>query len=350
MKFLIEFTAGGPESVRGAWAKVLQHLGHQVQFWNPQAQSAHDAFARFSPHVFIGTTYGVDDAVEKCIRARPGLKVALFGSAWGPMADALPADEFPIVRVSEDEKRRLSKLKEETDQPLFVFIHARGQYLEGSMSGWRSIGIEPLGVLNAADVYSYGPWSGHFRPNLTCAGGMVGGYWGYKSKKLNPYIFPLISAGLDVKIFGRSPWPTPAYLGSISQQNEANLFKSATVCLNVSEPHSTDSRYGADIIERVFKVQSCGGFLLSDYVPEMDLAFEKGCFVTADSPQDFHDKVRHFVKNPDERRAYQEKGQAYVLARHTYHHRVKQLLEGLGFEDEGEKCLSLLEGILKGTM
>lgn len=343
MRFLVEFSEGGSATVRGAWLKVLRHLGHQADFWNPQIMSAHDAFARIEPHAYFGTTYGVDDAVEKCIRARPEMRVGLFGSAWGPLVDELPISEFPIVRTGAREAERLEKLKRETGQPSFVFIHASGEYLEGSMSGWRSIGIESIGVLNAADVYAYRP--GQFQPNLACDAGFVGGRWNYKSKKLDPYILPLTKI-LNVKIFGRNPWPTPSYLGTISQRGEVDLFKSATICLNVSEPHSSSDLFGCDIIERVFKVMACGGFLLTDHVPEMSTVFPAGCYEDAKNPDEFLAKALFYANNPQQRLPYMQAGKSAVLAKHTYHHRVEQLLRGLGYYDEADKCLPLLKQIL----
>lgn len=341
MRFLIEYSDGGSVSVRSGWIRVLRALGHDAQFWNPQLTSAFDAFNKFGPDVFLGCSYNVDDAIEKCIRSRPALRVGLFGSAWGPLADALPAHEFPIVRVSEDEKRRLERLKKDTGNPQFVFIHATGPYLEASMSGWREIGIEPIGVLNAADIYVYKP--GVFTPGLACDACFVGGKWPYKSRKLDPYIFPLISSDLNVKIFGRNHWQVPQYLGTISQENECNLYSTATVCLNVSEPHSTDERYGCDIIERVFKVLACGGFLVTDYVPEMELVFPPGCFEDTDSPVHFLELVTHYVQHPQERLPLIRAGYSFVLNHHTYHHRVAQLLEGLGLHSEADKCLQLLK-------
>lgn len=354
MKFLVEYSEGGSVTVRSGWVRVLRHLGHSAEFWDPRRGSAFDAFARHEPDIFFGTTYGLDDAVEKCVRARPGLKVALFASAWGPLLDGLPAEEFPVVRVADGEKRRLERLKRETGNPYFVFIHASGQYLHDSMSGWNSIGVPYLGVLNGADVYAYG--RPVFNPDLACDACFVGGKWGYKARKIEPYVYPLASrfvgdgperAPLRLKVFGRNHWEFPCYLGPISAKDEADLFASALVCLNVSEPHSTDPRWGGDIVERVFKVLMAGGFLVSDHVPEMDWTFPRDCFVTADSPAEFADRVVHYATHPESRREFIQRGRAAAWDYHTYHHRVATLLAGLGLSEEAEKSIQLLAQIRK---
>lgn len=354
MKFLVEYSEGGSVSVRSGWIRVLRHLGHRAEFWDPRQASAFDTFGRYEPDIFLGCSYNVDDAVEKCIRARPEMKVALFASAWGPLLDNLPPEEFPVVRASEGEIRRLERLKRETGNPHFVFIHASGQYLHDSMSGWNSVGIPYLGVLNAADVYVYG--RPEFSPGLVCDACFVGGKWGYKARKIEPYIYPLgsqsitrpdYSGPLRLKIFGRNHWEFPCYLGPISTKDEADLFVSSSVCLNVSEPHSTDPRWGGDIIERVFKVMLAGGFLLSDHVPEMDAVFPRDCFVTADSPDDFMDLVLHYAEHPELRHKFIQRGQLCAWGYHTYHHRVATLMAGLGLGDEAEKSIQLLNQIRK---
>lgn len=353
MRILCLWTDGGPASVRAGWGRVLQGLGHEFTFWDPRAASAFDIFARINPDVFIGTTYDLDDATEKCLRARPELRVALFASAWGPLLDGLPESEFPIVRARADEVARVARLRRDTGQPCFVFLHASGDYLHGAMSGWGTVGVPYLGVLNAADVYLYG--RPRFNPDLFCDACFVGGKWPYKARKLEPYIYPLqgrvvrrpdYSGPLRLKVFGRNHWEFPCYLGPLSPRHEADLFASATLCLNVSEPHSTDPRWGGDIIERVFKVLCAGGRLVTDRVPEMDALFPANCYVAADDPADFHDLVVRHAGCPQSIQDCAVRGRQYVLDNHTYHHRVQKLMAGLGFPDEGEKSIQLLQRIL----
>jgi hypothetical protein len=339
VKVLCEFSEGGSSFVRRGWGRVFKACGHDFRFWDPRRKSAFDAFHEFPPDVFIGTTYGVDSAVDKCVRARPGVRVALFASAWGDLTDGLDRERYPIVYVTDAEKRRLEKLKRETGRPDFVFIHVTQKYLEPTMGGWRSVGIEPVGILNAADTFEY--LGGKFRQELACDVGFCGGYWGYKSRNLRTHILPLCppTTPLRVKIFGNSPWPTACYLGAIDDSDVKDLFVSAAVCPNVSEPHSTDPGCGWDVIERVFKVPAAGGFLVSDHVDELREIFSEDEVPTESSPELFRGMVNHFVNNPGERAPFAEKARRKVLSGHTYFDRVAQMLGAFGMAEEASAVL-----------
>ncbi len=317
---------------------MFEACGHTFQFWSGHGKSAHDAFAETEPDIYLGCTYSIDRATAKCIKARPKMKVALFASAWGPLVDNLDRGKYPIVIASKEEKERLEQLKAETGKPDFCFIHVTDKYLEGTMSGWRSIGIEPVGVLNAADLHIYHP--GVFCPELACDASMCGSYWPYKARNIDRFIFPLLKSDSEirVKIFGESPWPIPNYLGSISQEDERNLYTSSSVCLTVSEPHSTDC--GFDTIERPYKTMACGsGVCIGDYVDETATAiFNNGEMIFARTPQEYKLAVRHFSTHQHERQQYAERAKAKIISSHSYHHRVEQMLTLLGLETEASKC------------
>jgi hypothetical protein len=132
------------------------------------------------------------------------------------------------------------------------------------MGGWGETGTKVLSVLNGVDLHAFLPRP--VRPEMVCDASMVGGKWPYKSQNIDRFIFPLLQAGkpYSVRLYGNSEWGVPQYLGSISQEDEAALYSSVRVCLNVHEPHSTDLGY--DLIERPLKTAACGGVVLSDYV------------------------------------------------------------------------------------
>ncbi len=337
MKILCEYTASGPSYVRSGWGHALKACGHDFRFWRPETKSIFDTLAEFEPDIFLGTTYGVDRAMAKCIAARPHMKVGLFASAWGPYINDVDLTRYPIVVASEQEKVIIEKLKRETGRPDFVFIHVTDKYLDGTMGGWREIGVNPIGVLNAADILIYR--QGTQRPELTCDVAFCGGYWGYKARNLDRFLLPLChpSSKLSVKIFGNQPWPIGQYLGSIDDGHVKDLFASATVCPNVSEPHSTD--FGFDVIERPFKVLSSGGFCLSDDVDEAREIFTADELSMAETPKEFIELVHHFVDNPECRLPFMEAGRKKVLDSHTYFERTAQFMGGFGLEAEAQAIL-----------
>lgn len=345
LKILCRYDPSGPHYVRSGWGKAFKAAGCDFRFWVPDSKSAFDAFSDFEPDIFLGTTYDMDRALVKCITARPEMKVGLFASAWGDRINDVDLAKYPIVVVSEQEKRVIEHLKQTTGKPDFVFIHVTPKFLEPTMGGWRSIGVEPLGILNAADIVDYRPATR--LPELMCDVAFCGGYWGYKGRNLTDYIIPLChpSTGLNVKIFGNKPWPVHSYLGTIKDENVRHLFNSATVCPNVSEPHSTD--LGWDIVERPFKVMSAGGFCISDYVEEAREIFKPSQLIMCETPQKFRDAVQWFVEHPEERAPYIKDGMEAVLKNHTYLDRVSMMLNNFTLEEEAAKVMEAKSMLIK---
>jgi hypothetical protein len=300
-------------------------------------------FAEFEPDLFLGCTYSVDRAVYKCIASRPQMRVALFASAWGHYLRDVNLEQYPLVVVTEQEKRTIEQLKKQTGRPDFVFIHAHGPWLEGTLSGWKEIGVDTCGILNAADVFVYA--NSVSRPELACDIGFVGGYWPYKARNLDRYLLPLChpQKGLNIRIFGNQPWPVHSYLGTCDDRIARDLFASATVCPNISEPHSTD--LGWDVVERVFKVPAAGGLLVCDAVQEAIDLFGDDLLVVI-SPFELEEAVQHFKKNPHLRQHYIKRMQERVLIEHTYHHRVATMLNKLDMPDEAEKCILHLKSMI----
>lgn len=348
MKILISSDSpAGPHFVRMGWARVLQALGHDVVLWDPSQKPAFDLFAENQDiRIFLGQTYNLDRPLLKCLSTRPEIKVALFASSWGPLVEGVDLQKYPIVRVTEAEKRAVEFLKKSTGQPEFVFLHAGPRFLEGVLGGWRQIGVRPVSVLNAADLYSY--LGGRPRQEFLCDVAFIGGRWPFKARNLDRFLLPLCdpNRGLNVKIWGNTPWPVANHLGLLEEEDARDVFVSARVCPNVSEPHSTDLGLG-DVVERVFKVPAAGGCLISDKVEGVDDIFGRGTVPQADNPKDFEELVRFFITAPLSREASIARTREVVLANHCYHHRVSTLLGELGFAGEAQRCIRLLNEVLK---
>ena len=343
MKILCEYADCAPMFIRRGFGHVFAALGHRFTFWRPEAKPALDVFSELKPDVFLGTTYGINRALEKAIRSRPNLKVGLFCSAWGPLTDTIDRQKYPIDVASDEEKRTIERLYRETGKPDFVFLHRSDNWVEPTMGHWRSIGVTPVGILNAWDYYIFR--KAQYRPELACDVGYVGGRWPYKSRNIDSFLLPLCQKewGLRVKIFGgmqNAHWPVAEYLGQISDHDNRDLTVSATVCPNVSESHSTD--LGFDCVERIFRVMGTGGFCISDYVEEGRGLFTEDELLMGEDPQAYHELVRHFVAHPEERLPFIQKGREAVLRSHTYHHRVAQFLRAWSLHEEADRALSLL--------
>jgi hypothetical protein len=101
------------------------------------------------------------------------------------------------------------------------------------------------------------------------------------------------------------------------------LYAGHTISLNIHHAHE---EAGHTCNERTFNVPACGGFMISDNAPRIRDFFPADEAVLAENPADYMEKVDHFVRHPDERLPYIERARRRVVAEHTYHHRLCDLL------------------------
>ena len=184
---------------------------------------------------------------------------------------------------------------------------------------------------------------------FTCDLSYVGSYLPAKRKFLRENVLPL-GQTLDLRIYG-SDWTLPnralGYVQRLGQyfnirplkgirklglslEDERRLYSSSRICLNVHEAQV--QRTGCEINERTFKILACGGFQLSDNVRLMRRFFSASELVTAEGGRDWFDTVDYYLRHPEERASIAEAGRTKVLAKHTYHHRARQIL------DIADKC------------
>ena len=235
---------------RMAWARAFTECGIEVYFWDCKKIPAFDAFDSFEPDIFMGQSYNLDRAVLKCIYERPHLKVGLRAGDWG---DFQQDERFNILYATENELQALKKLKEETGKPDFVHIHYDQEAVDQTHSKYKQIGIDAKSLIMCADVQEY--LKSSFDNSLSCDIGFVGGYWPYKGIVIDNYLTPLCHpiGNYNIKIFGNQPWTgVNQYCGHIHDSKVKDLFVSASICPNLSEPHAHE--YGFDINERCFKI------------------------------------------------------------------------------------------------
>ena len=317
---------------RKAWMNAFSACGIATGFWDCKNVTAFDAFDGFEPDIFLGQSYNLTPSLLKCIYERPHLKIGLRAGDWGSYQYG---SEDRVLHCSPQEIDILGKLKEQTGQPNFVHIHYPEDAIEKTHNNFTNIGIEPISLMMCADSVDYG--NAVVEEDLKCDIGFVGGFWPYKGQVIAPYLFPLLYpvGKYKVKIFGNQPWNVNQFCGLISDERVKNLFASAKICPNLSEPHA--QRHGFDINERIFKVLYAGGFCISDNVKGYE-AFGDGIVVT-NSPEEFAEKVEYYCHNDDERLKIAQTGQQIVAENHTGFHRVAQILSQFGYEDLSNKIL-----------
>ncbi len=383
LNILCEFSPGGSETVRFGWRNAFLSLPNAYEdsdiavnwsWWNPQRESAYDICNRvFSPEVsrtshniILATTYADKGLFKyilthKHLQDSPSFSLGLFAFANGYLKDELDLKKYPIPFASSEEIERMEILKDSIGKPDFVFMHLTEKYVEPLLGRWRDVGLTPLGILNAADILAYRHSQELFNPNLAADTSFVGGFWPYKGKKLQEWLIPLFHGfshsdwkldGLpfrrSARIYGGSSWPTPHHLGIVTARQELEIYNSSILCPNISEPHSTT--YGFDIVERPFKLALCGCDVISDYVTEMDEVFSDTqglALTTAKTPAAFsslfYSLLRESKTNPEKRQKRIARLKNCVIAKHTYHDRISQMVENFSLPPEvKERCLQAI--------
>ncbi len=147
---------------------------------------------------------------------------------------------------------------------------------------------------------------------------------------LRPIARDLLPTDRDLAIWG-SGWEglidTARVLGEhVSNDELHHLYSSAGIVLN---DHWDDMREHGYISNRVYDALACGALVLSDEVPGLTERFGDAvaCF---GSPEELHELIDRLLADPHERRRRAELGRELVLERHTFAHRVDELLAMLG--------------------
>jgi spore maturation protein CgeB len=132
----------------------------------------------------------------------------------------------------------------------------------------------------------------------------------------------------DLAVYGRG-W-TPALLDPRYSRGEhvpndrlAEYYAAADIVLN---DHWADMRREGFISNRLYDAAGAGAFVISDQVEGLASEFDDGIVAYRD-PADLKALIDCYLERPDERRAKAERARAAVLARHTFAHRARQILD-----------------------
>lgn len=108
-------------------------------------------------------------------------------------------------------------------------------------------------------------------------------------------------------------------------EDERKVYSSSLISLNIHEEHQR--RDWSDINERTFKILASGWFEITDNVRVLRKYFTPDELVIAENTQDWFEKIDYYIHNPEKRLAIIEAWRKKVLENHTYHHRVRQIID-----------------------
>lgn len=146
---------------------------------------------------------------------------------------------------------------------------------------------------------------------------------------------PLIQNGFDIAIYGNEWWldpsmpftiPAHCYAGYMANEDLPAACSTARIMLGL---HSVDTS-ATMMSMRTFEILGSGGFYLTQWTPAIEHFFvNHHHLVWTRSPQETVDLVNFYLARPDLREKIARQGQAEVYQRHTYHHRVQEILPWL---------------------
>lgn len=123
----------------------------------------------------------------------------------------------------------------------------------------------------------------------------------------------------------------PDFLGltvlpEISHSETAQIYKDYLVSLNVNTIENSRSMYSRRLVE----ILACGGIAVTNPSPAVDRFFKEYCHVVhnAEEAVDLFSRLKHGPSSDDLMRA--EAGARYVLAEHTWAHRLEDIVRVVG--------------------
>lgn len=107
--------------------------------------------------------------------------------------------------------------------------------------------------------------------------------------------------------------------------DEYDIYKTTKISINVHEDYQ--KKYGWDCNERTFKILACGWFEITDDVSCIHKYLKDWEeIIIAKNKQDRFEKIEYYMNHPKERENISLAWQKKVMENHTYHNRVKQIL------------------------
>ncbi len=136
-----------------------------------------------------------------------------------------------------------------------------------------------------------------------------------------------MESGFEVALFGdgwQSKAPAEFYKGDYIDNRELHkYYASAKIVLNDTRD---DMKKAGFISNRVFDVTASGGFLISDYMPEIEM-FYGDSIPMFSSKEELAVLLDYYLTHPEEREEKAKRAQKITLSRFTNKHAAKSILE-----------------------
>lgn len=111
--------------------------------------------------------------------------------------------------------------------------------------------------------------------------------------------------------------------GKIPQNDMIKLLSSSKILINFTLKGAVNFN---TLNYRILEILACKGFVITDRVPVVEEEL-KDCVVFTDGGWDLERKIRYYLKHPQERKAYAQRGYDYVLKHYSADARAKEIFD-----------------------
>ncbi len=318
-----------PDSMEWHVRATLQEMGVDVQFFlaAPLLGGSHSTVRRVVQKLHSLTLREPERAFEKAlVRAvqefSPSLILVIMGNQVSPktIERLRQHTRAPIVCWCQDQMTTLGRqylLGAEYDA---VFVKDR--YLQDLFS--RMIGSSVFHYLPEAcnpQVHRPMALSSEQREHYACDVMIAGSLYYYRQEILQ------LLGEFDLRVWGRTPdWliyrlPRIHMGRELVCDEKALAAGAARVSLNTLHYAEVDG-----LNCRAFELAGCGAFQLCTSKPVLAEHFEPGVEIeTFSSSAELLEKIRHYLRNPDQAADIARRGQERAHREHTYTQRLQQL-------------------------
>lgn len=315
-------------------------LGHSFRFLTVDDNQP-EVFQSFEPDILITslTNYFLKflDLHEVYAAKQRGMKVFVSTPMWKSPFSKLRVNESPSLST---QKKLVELITKDKLGDIYFSPIEQG---DERMAGFKeATGYDCLTVPLAADkTIIYSEYNLKFKKDIS----FLGTYLPEKRPFFQETIFPL-KGKYNIGLYGQDwtfsykavsnlkkvgqflniPILKNIHKPSLELSDERKIYTSSLISINVHEEYQ--KKFGTDCNERTFKIPLAGGFEICDDVACVKKYFKEGEeIVIAYDKKDWWEKFEYFIKNPEKRLSIIEAGKKRVLADHTYHNRVKSLLD-----------------------
>lgn len=315
MKVLVCHRPGGAFGyISDGWINALVDRGHVVARWDGLS----DSWRSFDPDLYCGCS-----GHKQPIPARRGkCKVAIHVNPYGPV-------KIPTV---DETKENITWTLAQRPDVVFGYGHRNDYLLWSYWTEREGIVWVPMPTAGDYTIFHSAAQADHKTTDIV----YLGGRWPYKGRSIDKYLLPVLAdPRLSYKVYGWGEWPTGISSGHLPDSDARQFLSQGRVAPCISEPHT--QLHGFDIPERMFKAALSGTLVIHDPVPDIKQLMPS--LVVSQNPANFLDLCVHYSRPAQavERAALAAQQCREVLESHTYHHRVRTLLEATGFAAEGRR-------------